>query len=134
MLVRSLILVGCCRSAHEYSLQGRRLYPQDPELEQLQRVISAYAVAKSDDEEDSGPSGWLDSGMVRREVYPWNDYEPDRLNELPQLNVLMEKVAPQLEVKVVDLPELTGFANAQSNAGSDPAISTQLGVFAKQDL
>ncbi|KAI7221680.1 hypothetical protein KC333_g1600 [Hortaea werneckii] len=134
MLVRSLILVGCCRSAHEYSLQGRRLYPQDSELEQLQHVISAYAVAKCDDEEESGPSSWLDHGMVRREVYPWNEYEPDRLNELPQLNVLMEKVAPQLEVKVVDLPELTGLANGQSDAGSDPAISTQLGVFAKQDL
>ncbi|TKA66124.1 hypothetical protein B0A55_09699 [Friedmanniomyces simplex] len=67
-----------------------------------------------------------DLGRVRREVYPWNEWEPDRLAELPQLNAMMAAVAPKLEVRAVELPALTG--------SSESATVMQLGVFAKEDI
>ena len=129
-------MVGCCRTAHDYSVKGRGLYPKDAELSQLQTDISKYASQASDGEDDNNPANWIDHGQVRREVYPWNDYEPDRLQDLTQLNIMMADVAPKLEVKVVELPELTGATtdNGDSANKNDGAISTQLGVFAKEDL
>lgn len=77
----------------------------------------------------SHASSWPDTGLVRRELYPWNNLEPDRLAELPNLNAMLARVAPKLEVRVVELPDLT--------TGSDgeplPTVK-QLGVFAKQHI
>jgi hypothetical protein len=50
-----------------------------------------------------------DKGLVRRELYPWNTYEPDRfsLEVVESINSDMAVVAPKLEVKVVELPILS---------------------------
>ena len=71
---------------------------------------------------------WPDHGLVRREVYPWNTFEPNRLASIPHLNAQMARVAPKLEVRAVELPAL--------GAASDPDhdVSIQLGVFAKEDI
>ena len=51
-------------------------------------------------------SDWPEQGYARREIYPWNDHEPDRLSgaSLEHLNAEMYKVAPKLEVRVTNLP------------------------------
>lgn len=66
-----------------------------------------------------------DQGMVRRECYPWNTFEPDRCSDevVSVLNAEMQKVAPRLEVRATELPALSG-----------EGTSTQLGVFAKGDI
>ena len=84
--------------------------------------IEACEIAAS---EYSHPSSWPDKGLVRRELYPWNDLKPNRLNELETLNSMLSEVAPKLEVRGVELPALTG---------NDGDIVTQLGVFAREDL
>ncbi|KAK0269890.1 hypothetical protein LTR35_014566 [Friedmanniomyces endolithicus] len=85
----------------------------------------------TDDEwKDQGHSNngkaYPDLGCVRREVYPWNEWEPDRLDELPALNLMMAEVAPKLEVRAVELLALTG--------SGENATVMQLGVFAKEDI
>lgn len=76
----------------------------------------------------SNPSTWPDQGFVRRERYPWNVYEPTRLEELSTLNAMMEAIAPKLEVLAVELPDLTTSTANQST------IVKQLGVFAREDI
>ncbi|KAL5407475.1 hypothetical protein PMIN03_007123 [Paraphaeosphaeria minitans] len=73
-----------------------------------------------------------DKGSVRRELYPWNNHEPDRFSSdaLRFLNDEMEHVAPKLEVKVAQLPIL----NEASSHGADVVYVKQLGVFAKEDI
>ncbi|KAK4545587.1 hypothetical protein LTR36_002937 [Oleoguttula mirabilis] len=74
-------------------------------------------------------TAWPDSGMVRREVYPWNDFEHDRLTELSNLNEMMTDVAPKLEVRAVQLPSFPrGYPYPKQE------VVTQLGVFAKEDI
>ena len=49
-----------------------------------------------------------DKGYVRRELYPWNEFEPDRFSAdvLKVLNNEVDRIAPKLEVKVTELPFL----------------------------
>ncbi|KAG6365245.1 hypothetical protein INS49_006854 [Diaporthe citri] len=74
-------------------------------------------------------------GHVRREVYPWNTYEPDRFSEksLSFLNRELSTMAPRCEVRVSELPVLL---DAASNTDDYEIIPTcnQLGVFAKEDI
>jgi hypothetical protein len=73
----------------------------------------------------SRPNEWPDKGSARRELYPWNDREPDRLADLENINLLMKDVSDKLEVRAVELPSLTGDKDA---------TVTQLGVFAKEKI
>lgn len=49
-----------------------------------------------------------DRSLVRRELYAWNDHEPDRCSKesVQYLNDEMVKYAPKLEVKVTELQDL----------------------------
>jgi len=155
-LVHSLVLCDCLRTAWEYNQKGRKLYPRDKYMADVeQRWISYYVgyrlrlFQKAENEgrsysgDDAGrkrlladegyghPLTWPDSGMVRRERYSWNSFEPDRINELPALNAMMAEVAPKLEVRAVELPALSeGWTPLRGR----PTVSVQLGVFAKEDL
>jgi hypothetical protein len=77
-----------------------------------------------------------DRALVRREVYPWNPFEPGRYTSesLDLLNRHMQEVAPKLEVRVTELPLLR--QDDDSSKRSEPSGETvkQLGVFAKEDL
>ena len=72
---------------------------------------------------------WPDTGLVRRERYPWNDIEPDRFSpeSIEHVNAEMTKVAPKLEVRATELPNLT-------SSGDKTQTVMQLGVFAKEDI
>lgn len=127
-------MIGCHRSAYFYCSQARQVKNlpnhatfQDLEGSIKQAVSEHFQLAPVELEgsEHSKPSEWPDSGFVRREKYPWNDCEPDRLEELSILNHLTSAVAPKLEVCAVDLPNLTDAADG---------VSKQLGVFAKEDI
>jgi hypothetical protein len=50
-----------------------------------------------------------DRGFVRRELYPWNDHEPNRFLEesIDHLNEQLRTVAPDLQVKMIELPDLS---------------------------
>ena len=88
------------------------LYPDDGhikvERKDLQRAL-AHQSRQGDvpASEFSHLSNWPEKGSARRELYPWNQFEPDRLNDLPALNAFMSEVAPKLEVRGVELPALT---------------------------
>ncbi|KAF2172105.1 hypothetical protein M409DRAFT_62914 [Zasmidium cellare ATCC 36951] len=127
LLSRSLLLCGCLRSAMTYAERGLEIYTQDAELtEILGLVLEAGDHLPNEPDEDSPMSEWPDNGFVRRERYPWNRHEPNRFEQLDHINQLMLEASDKLEVRTIDLPSLTGL---------DPkGISTQLGVFAKQDI
>jgi hypothetical protein len=71
-----------------------------------------------------------DRGLVRRELYPWNDHEPDRFSQesLDFLNQQMKSVAPKLEVRATELPDLMP---GREELG---VTLKQLGLFALGDL
>ena len=117
-------------------MQACRLFPTNADLRQVSNDIK-QAVAEHfdvtleafDPSEYSNPSNWPDQGFVRRERYPWNKFNPDRLTDLSTLNDMMQEVAPKLEVLAVDLPDLS----TESKPGGSDVVK-QLGVFAKEDL
>ena len=104
------------------------MYQDDKELLSIrERIYVEVAKALAVDNVGVLPpsSEWPDHGLVRREVYPWNDREPNRLADLEQINMLMRDVSEKLEVRAVELPALTGDTTT---------TVTQLGVFAKVDI
>lgn len=128
LFTRALLLCGCLRSALSYNRQATTLFPGDKELGEIRSFIFTEGdkLEVPRPESVSAPlTDWPNSGLVRREVYPWNNMEPDRLNLLDELNNLMKYVSSKLEVRAVDLPAL---------GGEEGGISTQLGVFAKEDI
>ncbi|CAK1355573.1 unnamed protein product [Cercospora beticola] len=125
ILARSLLLCSCYRTAHSYAQQGLSLYSDDEELSDLRQKIRSEVTRLHGAQLEDSPNEWPDHGLVRRELYPWNDREPDRIADLDQINMLMNDVSDKLEVRAVDLPALTG--------DTDGTV-TQLGVFAKADI
>ena len=129
----SLEQCGCYKSAYSFSSQALISYAHDTLQKDLQRRVRGTvathfntSVGDLDSSDYRNPSTWPDLGYVRRERYSWNEHEPDRFDELPELNRLMAAVAPCLEVRITDLPDLT-------ESGSTSVVK-QLGVFAKRDV
>ncbi|KAF1827134.1 uncharacterized protein K489DRAFT_405869 [Dissoconium aciculare CBS 342.82] len=128
ILTESLILCGCLRTADTYIKQARRSYPDRVDFRDIQeRLLTTAEQRMSLPREEilNVTAEWPDRGFVRREQYPWNEYEPSRLQDVDTLNVWMQAVSSVLEVRVVELPVLSG--------GKATSIF-QLGVFAKEDL
>ena len=97
---------------------------------------------KPDDNEDHDVRGPL-FGMSRRELYPWNEHEPDRMSDesLEKLNSRVFKASNGcLEVKKTILPRLEPLVSSSSNdtsshdLGGDHRENAQLGLFALRDL
>ncbi len=127
---------GCYKSASDYYAQASILYPENADLQTaydgICSAVAKYFGLTSENIQSSGHGDsklWPNNGFVRREIYPWNEHEPNRLKEINVLNEMMTKVAPKLELRVVELPVLT------SKHGSDErTVVQQLGVFAKEYL
>lgn len=138
-LARNLYHCHCYRSAFKQCQLGLGRAPGDRKLLSLVGDISRDV--RHHLELRSGTSVaaplhadlelWPDSGLVRRECYPWNDVEPDRFSQesLGFLNAEMAKVAPKLQVRAVALPLL-----AKDNKSDRDSVSKQLGVFATEDI
>ncbi|QDS71904.1 hypothetical protein FKW77_000312 [Venturia effusa] len=139
ILVDKLILCGNLRSAAEFLLNRwpKRHRENDESksrheaLESLLNQCLARHFANAPlDWKDLTIQDYPDRSLVRRELYAWNDHEPDRCSaeSVKYLNDEMAKFAPKLEVKVTELQDL-------ASAAHDGATTIkQLGVFAKQDL
>jgi hypothetical protein len=111
-LVGGLIDCGCLRSAWDYNTRALRAFPNMPSFEayqeRLKLKLRAYFESIGENFNNVDVLEYPDKGLVRRELYPWNEYEPDRFSSesIQFLNEEMTKVAHQLEVKVANLPLL----------------------------
>ena len=141
VLCRLLLQCGCFRSAYGFAERGLQILPSDSRFLYLRRqIIQTYNTSLLENDPDW--SDWTydpntklpDQGSARRELYPWNDHEPDRFSEksLRFLNERMKTVAPKCEVRVVDLPVLE--KDALHNSSKSPSTNRQLGVFATEDI
>ncbi|KAL1843425.1 hypothetical protein VTJ49DRAFT_1775 [Mycothermus thermophilus] len=144
ILAKSLLLVGCLRSALEFCERGLAKLPHNTELNETKASIEQAARKRLGlrDDEPVEVQDLPDRGLVRREVYPWNTYEPDRFSDesLAFLNKLLAEVAPKVEVRVSRLPVLV--AN-DGESGTNPdskeehgeiPMCNQLGLFAKEPI
>ncbi|KAK6427640.1 hypothetical protein LTR95_015962, partial [Oleoguttula sp. CCFEE 5521] len=131
-LITCLLLCGDLKAAGVYMNMAFRMYCQCKPLLDLRSNLHAQVSQRlgkpfhSLSKDERNPSDWPSRCLVRREVYPWNDVEPDRTSDLDRINLLMSRVAPKLEVRRVTLPDLTGVA--------EEGATSQLGVFATQDI
>ncbi|KAI9839128.1 MAG: hypothetical protein M1819_003121 [Sarea resinae] len=141
ILSRNLLECGSLKSAFDFSTRGLSLAPGSTSLLQTQKRIkdihrqSLRSKGNHIGEGDSIDYTELpDRGAVRRELYPWNNYEPDRFADesLAFLNAEMEKVAPKCEVRATLLPVLTSGVETEQNREQKQIL--QLGMFAKADI
>lgn len=134
ILSLSLLLCGCLKSAKKFCDRGLSIVPDNKDLLETASYIHTVAERRLRRPLDS-VNVLPDSGMVRREVYPWNDHEPDRFSNesLNFLNKELAKMAPKCVVQVSELPVLL---DGESNTDNYNIIPTchQLGLFAKEDI
>lgn len=97
--------------------------------------LRSHFEGKGENLDDVDVDEYPDKGTVRREQYPWNEFEPDRFSDecLQFLNDEMASIAPKLEVKVAELPVLSSGSTDQLSS-SEVGLVKQLGVFAKEDI
>lgn len=137
ILSLSLLLCGCLASASDFVEKGLRILPANKELLEIRGYIEQVARRRLrlKPDEPINFHDLPDSGVVRREVYPWNTHEPDRFSDesLSFLNNQLETMAPKCAVKVSCLPVLL---EGESNTDGYDIIPTcnQLGLFAKEDI
>lgn len=136
-LAISLLLCGCLKSSYDFCARGLAIAPGDEDLlfkkEHIQ--ILARRKLKVDEGDYVDINDFPDQGLVRREVYPWNDHEPNRFSPetLDFLNAELVAVSAKCQVKVTELPTLLEHA---SDAASSVFMATnkQLGLFAVEDI
>ncbi|KAL9047954.1 MAG: hypothetical protein Q9162_007902 [Coniocarpon cinnabarinum] len=136
LLARYLATIGCLRSAYQYAENaanreqaGISHEARTIREEVLRRVANtARANNETRDRANIDIHSFPDRGFVRREVYPWNAHERDRLapESLNDLNNQLAVVAPKLEAKVTELPVLT--------TDSEEQTCRQFGLFTRHDI
>ncbi|KAK0711098.1 hypothetical protein B0H67DRAFT_555134 [Lasiosphaeris hirsuta] len=137
ILSLSLLLCGCLKSALNFCERGISAVPSNKELMEIKGYIEQVARLRLRKKpgEPIDINSLPDRGVVRREIYPWNTYEPDRFSaeSLAYLNQNLTTIAPKCEVKVSVLPVLL---DGETNTDGYDIIPTcsQLGLFAKEDI
>ncbi|EGR52293.1 uncharacterized protein TRIREDRAFT_73904 [Trichoderma reesei QM6a] len=134
ILSLNLLLCGCLRSALQFCERGLAAAPHNDTLLHTKGHIDTAArqkLGRATYEIDDLP----DFGLVRREVYPWNDHEPDRFSpeSLQALNDGLKEMAPKCAVQVATLPVLLEGDSDTDSLDSIPTCK-QLGVFAQEDI
>ncbi|KAK2737023.1 hypothetical protein FQN57_000472 [Myotisia sp. PD_48] len=146
LLVNSLAQCGCLRDAYDFCMQAIRLLGGAnialPALTSLKCLLGKLKQVDHADgsESDFNPAGLETRGYARRVIYPWNTHEPDRNSPdiVHLLNNRLQHVAPNCEVRAVELPSLHNN-DVESKVDADGKIegtgtSIQLGLFAKEDI
>ncbi|KAG6044996.1 hypothetical protein E4U39_002802 [Claviceps sp. Clav50 group G5] len=132
----SLLLCGCLKSALSFCERGLKVAPENKELHIIKTNIDTVAQRRLR-RHDYDPNDLPDYGLVRREVYPWNDHEPDRFAQesLDALNADLKDLAPKCAIQVATLPVLLEEEEA-SNTEHYETMPTckQLGIFATEDI
>lgn len=137
VLARTLLNCSDSNSAYDFTQRGLVAFPGATKLQTLQKEIFENHKLNSDGAWDSSnfkPTEDLrENGAARREIYPWNDHEPDRFSKenLSFINEEISKRAPKCKVRVTELPLLEGDA---SYIKSQPTTVKQLGIFAVSDI
>ncbi|KAH7329151.1 wd and tetratricopeptide repeat protein [Stachybotrys elegans] len=134
ILSLSLLLCGSLKSAAQFCERGLRVRENNRELLDTKDNIDTVArlkLRRSDFDINELP----DRGLVRREVYPWNDHEPDRFapESLETLNADLKTMAPKCAVQAATLPVLLEGASDTDGYEVIPTCQ-QLGVFAVEDI
>ncbi|CAK7263836.1 hypothetical protein SEPCBS119000_000702 [Sporothrix epigloea] len=133
----NLFLCGCLGSAYMECVAGLHEDPGNRELLQIKALVDTAGRQRlrqsGGDDDDYNPADLPKGGFARREVYPWNTYEPHRCSDesLASLNEQLVKVAPKCEVRAVQLPVLS--AHGSSGSATAPE-NWQLGIFAKESI
>lgn len=145
-LAGNLLACGCLKSAHEFSSRGLRVNRSNAHLAKIRELVDQRlrhhfaARGFSLDDEDITREDYPDRTVVRRELYPWNTFEPDRYSSgsLALLNQQISAVAPKLEARVTELPLLspdTDPVTGRDPSGeSAPSTIKQLGVFVREEV
>ncbi|KAF2632847.1 hypothetical protein BU25DRAFT_84490 [Macroventuria anomochaeta] len=139
VLIEALLACGCFRSAFDYIARATRAFPNDKTFGEYDNILTSklrsYYEKEGENVDDVEVEDYPDKGLVRRENYPWNEYEPDRHSDecLQFLNDEMANIAPKLEVRVSELPLLSTNPSTQES-NHEVQFVKQLGVFAKEDI
>lgn len=162
LLASSLLKCGCLRTAYDFACRGSEAFPHKEafRMHRAQIVEQYYKRQSRQGSSSHGPEAEQRSlkdhelsfnplidlpeeGSVRRELYLWNDHEPDRfsMTNLRQLNERLAKAAPKCEVRAVLLPFLGSRSSATDkltdeykSSISEPTLVKQLGLFATKDI
>lgn len=130
----SLLLCGCLKSSYLYCQRGLQAFPTNHELITTKEniLLVARRRLKMENVDLADLPEW---GVVRREVYPWNDHEPDRFSSesLAILNRGLETMAPKCAVQASELPVLLETASNTDDYAIIPTTK-QLGLFATADI
>ncbi|KAJ4008867.1 hypothetical protein NW752_008823 [Fusarium irregulare] len=136
ILSLGLLLCGSLQSAASFCQRGLQLSPSNQELlDTKSNIVTVARRRLRRDDIDIDYPNLPDQGLVRREVYPWNDHEPDRFapESLAELNEHLSDMAPKCAVEVATLPVLLEGASSTDDYEIIPTCK-QLGVFAKEDI
>lgn len=134
MLVIYLLQCGCLKDAVEYCRLGMNANPSPEAIERFNRTVALVNMTlahRGYSFETANIDDLPRSGFVRRELYPWNQHEPDRYSPttLKVLSAQLASVAPKLDVRATELPALSHDGIAQQHS-----TVKQLGLFAKHDI
>ncbi|KAK3322538.1 hypothetical protein B0H66DRAFT_473309 [Apodospora peruviana] len=137
VLSLSLVLCGSLKSAFEFCERGLKMVPNNRDLQEIKGYVEKLARRRLHKRPDETVhyNELPNRGAVRREVYPWNTYEPDRFSHesLSFLNKKLATMAPKCEVRVSSLPVLLEGESDTDGYEIIPTCS-QLGLFAKENI
>lgn len=136
ILSLNLLLCGSLQSAASFCQRGLQLSPSNQELlDTKSNIVTVARRRLRRDDIDIDYPNLPEQGLVRREVYPWNEHEPDRFapESLAELNEHLSVMAPKCAVEVATLPVLLEGASSTDDYEIIPTCK-QLGVFAKEDI
>ncbi|KOS17074.1 N-lysine methyltransferase SMYD2 [Escovopsis weberi] len=121
ILSLSLLLCGCLQSALRFCDQGLEAAPDNQDLRNTKEHITSMARNRLN-RTDFGVDDLPDHGLVRREVYPWNEHEPDRFSPaaLTTLNEDLRTMAPKCAVQIAELPVLLESASVTDGSELAP--------------
>lgn len=140
ILARTLFACGDLKSAYDFTERGLKAFHGQEDLQMLQvNVLEEYSeghLQKRPTFDNLGFNPRTDlpeNGSARREIYPWNTYEPDRFSQHPlaSINDEINEIAPKCEVRVTELPLL--YKDASYKLSKFTKVR-QLGIFATSDI
>ncbi|KAL9103540.1 MAG: hypothetical protein Q9163_001418 [Psora crenata] len=148
ILTRALAACGDLRNAFDFAKRGLKATPRENTLQKLHDHILESRGEKNLGEDVTWHQRVFEpktelpgNGYVRREIYAWNDHEPDRYSEesIEFLNEEIRKCSTNCEILAVELPLLKNdkehVSKLQSRSkGSRTPMIRQLGIFASQDI
>ncbi|KAI9795724.1 MAG: hypothetical protein M1835_005287 [Candelina submexicana] len=137
ILARCLAKTGCQKSAFDFCTRGLAVFPADKVLlRERDHILEVHRSlqkreAPNLDAKPFDPKDLSDQGSARRELYPWNNHEPDRFSDdsLRSLNAELSAIAPKCEVRATELPLLP-----EDDSTKHTPIIKQLGIFAKEKI